>query len=320
MTALSQVAADHTRVLVIGGGGFVGRHVCAAFAAAGYTVLAAAPRAAVDGPGVPLRLDLLADEPADVVGLLVGERIGVVVNAAGRVWNGAAAQMHRDNVILVERLVSVLSMMPWRCRLVHLGSVHEYGAMPPGASVDESAPTNPVTTYGRTKLLGSQAVLDASRAGQLDGVVLRATNVIGAGLSPASLLGQIAAQLVIAATAEDPVVRLPALLGRRDFLDCRDLADAVTAAAAAQVTGRVINVGSGRATAVRTLVTDLIKLSEVRPRVLEPEGAVGDVVIRSGAVDWQQADIRLAQRLLGWQPRRGLIDSLAILWDAARCQ
>jgi dTDP-6-deoxy-L-talose 4-dehydrogenase [NAD(P)+] len=228
--------------------------------------------------------------------------------------------MRLRNVVLVDRLVSALSGLPWRCRLVHLGSVHEYGAVPPGTSVDEQAPTCPGTAYGRTKLQGSQVVLAAARAARVDGVVLRASNVVGAGVSPVSLLGRVADQLIAAVGAPDAVVALPPLHGARDFVDARDVAAAVTAAAAATVTGEPINVGSGRAVGVRWLVTQLIEVSGVRARVLEQGGDAGQLPrAHNGAVDWQQVDIRAARRLLGWEPRRTLIDSLQSLW-AARCE
>ena len=36
---------------------------------------------------------------------------------------------------------------------------------------------------------------------------------------------------------------------------------------------------------------------------------------RSAVPSWQQADIGLARRVLGWQPRRDLGESLADLWE-----
>jgi nucleoside-diphosphate-sugar epimerase len=308
---------DPGRVLVVGGGGFLGRHVCTAFASAGHTVLIAAPRNARSPWGRTIRVDILDVAPAELTGVLLDERIGVVVNAAGGVWGIGEQEMRLRNVVLVDRLVSALSLLPWRCRLVQLGSVHEYGAVRPGESVDERAPTRPLTPYGHTKLLGSESVLTATQAGRVNGVVLRASNVIGAGISPLSLLGQVVDQLIVTAGTPDAIVSLPPLRGVRDFVDARDFADAVTAAAAAPVTGQAINVGSGRAVGVRRLVTQLIEVSSVRARVLERDrGAAMGASARGGAVDWQQVDIRAAKRLLGWEPRRELIDSLLSVWHA----
>jgi dTDP-6-deoxy-L-talose 4-dehydrogenase [NAD(P)+] len=263
-----------------------------------------------------LHLDLLAVPAAELAALLAAERAGVVVNATGGVWGVSEADLVRLNFTLVNHVLDAVRAMPWRTRLVHLGSMHEYGPVPPDRSIDETTPVRPASEYGRTKLLGSQAVLAASHAGQVDGVVLRISNAIGPGTPPASLLGQVSEQLVAAAGTGGPArLRLAPLRARRDFVDVGDIAEAVRSATAAAVAGQVINIGSGRAVSVRVLVDLLVAASGIPAQVVEVERAGADrEPVRGAGVAWQRVDIRTAERLLGWAPRRRLEDSVRDLW------
>lgn len=305
-------AAGRT-VAVLGGTGFLGRHVTAAFAAAGARVHAVS-RSGGSGtvPGRDtVRLDLLSAAPAEIAGVLAATGAEVVVNAAGRVWLPGERQMAEGNAELVERLVEALALLPGPpVRLVQIGTVHEYGAGMPGAATTEEHVPAPVTAYGRTKLQGTQAVVRAVSERGIDGVVLRHANAIGAGVPLGSLFGRIVAHLGAVACGEAPaVLRVPPLRAARDLVDVGDAAAAVLAAATAPkaaVTGRVINIGRGEAVPVRRLVHRMVELSGLAVAIVEepgPEPARADVA-------WQRLDITRAEQLLGWRPRRSLDDSL----------
>ncbi|MGW0702194.1 NAD-dependent epimerase/dehydratase family protein [Streptomyces sp. NPDC002867] len=304
-------------VVVLGGTGFLGRHVCEAFAALGARVHPVSGTGAHDPAKdrTPIRLDLLTAEPKDIARLLVSTSADVVVNAAGRAWRADEQQMAAGNTHVVERLVTALarpSCPP--VRLVQLGSVHEYGAGAPDAATGEDHEPAPVTAYGRTKLLSTRAVLRATSEHGVDGVVLRLANVIGAGAPEGSLFGRVAAHLGEAARAvargeKAAALRLPPLRTARDLVDAGDAAAAVVAGATAPapaVTGALINVGSGQAVPMRGLIHRLVTLSGLDvPVAIDPEGPSART-----DVAWQRLDIARAERLLGWRPRRHLDDSL----------
>ncbi|MFD7666426.1 NAD-dependent epimerase/dehydratase family protein [Streptomyces sp. NPDC059788] len=298
-------------VVVLGATGFVGRHLCAAFAGAGWTVTGVArTHPPVPPPCRTVTLDLVRAAPERIARLLAGHGARVVVNAAGAVWGVSAEEMALANDGLVRRLVTAVASLPRPPRLVQLGSVHEYGPGP-RRGITEDTPTAPVTPYGRSKLAGGLALLDAAAAGAVDGLVLRVSNVSGPGTPPASLLGTVARHL-----AEEPPgpLRLAPLLAHRDFVDVRDVADAVLAAAGSTATGRVVNIGGGRAVPVRALVTRLTELAGRGAEITEVPSPGG----RPPEAEWQRMDIALAGRLLGWRPRRGLDDSLRDLLAEAR--
>jgi nucleoside-diphosphate-sugar epimerase len=292
-------------VVVLGASGFVGRHVCAALAAEGVPVMGVSRR---EVPGVHVvRADLTGPALPAVLGDL---RPAAVVNVAGAVWRAGEAAMQELNVRLVERLLVFLESHP--ARLVHLGSVHEYGAVPTGQAITESAEPRPISPYGRTKLAATRMVLAQGR----DSVVLRCVNAVGPGSPAGSLLGDLAARLIAAKCSGTPaVVRIERRNLRRDFVDVRDIADAVTAALRTPACPGLLNIGRGTAVPVDELVARLVEISGA-PSV---DAAAGLGATANGAgIDWQQVDTRAARRALGWAPRRSLDESLLDLWTSVR--
>ncbi|OLB78482.1 MAG: hypothetical protein AUI14_13075 [Actinobacteria bacterium 13_2_20CM_2_71_6] len=263
-------------VLVLGGTGFLGKHICAAFRTTGAQVYAVGRHVRPVPADRCIPLDLSDGVPEKLVELLAGLGPSVVVNAAGAVWGVSEEQLVASNVVLVRQLVAAIATTVPRPRLVQLGSVHEYGPVAAGTSIDESTPTSPVAE---------------------------------------SLLGRVAQQLAAAARGDgEAVLRLAPLRALRDFVDVRDVADAVTAAATAQVGCAVVNIGSGAAVSVRALVNELIASSGV-PALVEEVGEAD--AARSPGIEWQQVDIAAARTTLGWKPRRGMTDSLRDMWVAA---
>ncbi|MGW6458107.1 NAD-dependent epimerase/dehydratase family protein [Streptomyces sp. NPDC055078] len=298
-------------VAVLGATGCVGRQVCAAFSRAGHQVLAVARRPAPHTAAHPfVPFDVAAAEPAEIAGLLASKGVGVVVNATGG-WVVTEEAMHHAHVRLVDRLVAGVAEVPWRPRLVHVGTIHEYGFVPSGTSIDESVPPRPSTPYARTKLAGSQAVLAAARVGDIDGVVLRAVNVCGPHPSEASFLGDVLRRL----RALSPGERLELMIAdaARDYIDVRDVASAVVRAAGAAASGAVFNIGRGEAPTMRELVSTLVEVAGFPPDTVKETG--GPVQSKGGG--WTRADIRNATRLLGWRPEFGLRESLRAMWEPA---
>ena len=301
MAANKRQPQDGRAVLVLGAPGYVGSQVGRAFVAAGWRVAGVSRRARdVGAPYEIHELDLTRAEPDRIADLIRRHRADVVVNAAGAVWNVTETEMDLGNRDLVRRLVAARPP-----RLIQIGSVHEYGPVRRTA-ITETTPTAPVTPYGRSKLAGAREFLDSGT----DGLVLRVSNVSGPGAPRASLLGLVAAHL--AGGSVEPL-RLAPLLSHRDFVDVRDVAAAVVAAAGSEATGQVVNIGGGRAISVRDLVERLVELAG------HGVGIEGELVARDRPpeAEWQRMDIALAATLLGWRPRRSLDESLRDLLSSA---
>lgn len=150
------------RVLIVGGGGFIGRRVVARLLAAGHGVRIAARRVEQVKrifPGVPVvACNLTRDTQAEIWRpRLAG--CEAVVNVAGVLQDKAAAQVHLDG----PRALFEACVASGIRRVVHVSAV----------SADEGAGTN----YATTKRAGEEALM----ALDLDWVILRPSLVYGEG-------------------------------------------------------------------------------------------------------------------------------------------
>lgn len=306
-------SSNRRRVLVIGGQGFVGRALVERFAAAGDEVVVAGRRHRPDRDH--LHLDLVSDSPTTVARKIARARVDVVVNTVGSIWGRADDEMWSAATWPTNNLVAALESLRERPTLVHLGSVLEYGRVAPGTVVGPRTPPHPDTAYGRAKLAATRVVLEADRRDSIQAVVLRLANVCGPGTPPISLLGRVASALADARRRGTPAqVRLTPMRASRDYIDVRDVADAVLLATRADVRGRILDIGRGEAVAVRHLVELLIEVSGV-PAYLVEHGS------RPALTESLQVDLGPASAALGWIPHRTLLTAIRDLWaevDIAR--
>ena len=304
-----------SRILLLGGSGFLGRHVWRAFEGAGFEDVVAV-RLGPRGSGDDAR-SLSADltDRSAVLSLVATVGPNVIVNCAGATV-GSPAALRRMNVQLVKNVLVAIRTASAPPALVHLGSSAEYGRVPVGRPIRESDPAMPVSPYGRAKLAASQAILTSRPIAPA--TVLRVFNPVGLGAPAGSLLGS-AIRLLRNAMAEGrDEIHLGRLDAYRDFVHVGDVADAVVAAVRAvqaEYPSRVIiNVGSGQATQVRQLIRDLAAVSGFGGRIVEDTVADSS---RSADVPWQQADISLAEVALRWRPTRTLVGALRDAWNLA---
>src|ERR1700744_1961680 len=121
----------------------------------------------------------------------------------------------------------------------------------------------------------------------LAAVVLRVFNVVGAGAPEDTLPGTAAAQL-----RHGGGLKLGPLDAVRDFVDARDVADAVLAAATAPALPHgLVNIGSGAGVQARVLVRQLLSVAGTTVDV--HEDAPGSA--RSAGQPGQRADISRAR-------------------------
>lgn len=159
-------------VLVLGAGGRFGQVATAAFADAGWRVVAQSRRPLTGLPATVVPLVAPLDADAAIAAAAAGAR--VVVHAANPVytdWPRHLLPMARQALAVAEQL-GALFMLP--------GNVYAYGeAMP--ATLDEDTPERPSTAKGRLRAELEGLLRDRAESGRLRAVVIRAGDFYGSG-------------------------------------------------------------------------------------------------------------------------------------------
>lgn len=197
-------------------------------------------------------------------------------------------------------------------KLVFSSSLYAYGRMS-GLPMLETEPPHPHTLYGATKLLGEHLVDAAHRAGAFAAVSLRYFFVYG----PRQHVGTGYKSVVVANFDRLRRNERPIIHGdgeqSLDYSHVDDIARATALAMTREVSGKVLNVGSGRALSVNALTEAMMQASGVR---LEPIFDEADHTARSCRV----ANIGHAESLLGFRSQVPLDEGLRSTWEWIRTQ
>jgi UDP-glucose 4-epimerase len=200
-----------------------------------------------------------------------------------------------------------------RIPVVYVSSSAVYGDQPPHP-IHESAPLRPGTVYAVCKVACEQFLQVLGAAHGLEWTVLRLFATYGPGHRPSTSQG-IANVLLTQLLAADHVVVKGSLDRVRDLLYVDDAAEAiVTSVFDNRLRGRVLNVGTGRGTTVRQLLSTLCAALDKKKadvRVDELAGTPGDPA-------YSVADTEAFSRATGWKPRVDIADGIDRLVAARR--
>ena len=191
-------------------------------------------------------------------------------------------------------------------RLVFASSSSLYGNAT-NIPIPETAPLEPITPYGVSKLAGEQYCMAFHRSFGLDTVSLRYFNVYGQRQSSNPYSGVIAIF-----TRQLLRGRRPTIYGdgnqTRDFIHVSDVARAnMLALEPKRLAGEALNIGTGKATTINELLRTLADA------VGKPDTAPNFAELRRGDIRQSCADTSKARAALGFEPRVALRDGLGLL-------
>lgn len=291
--------SSEPRVLITGARGFLGTPLEELWRGRGRLFLARR----TPGPGI-IAGDLC--DPAHARAVVREARPDLVFHLAGTTKPEGLDALWREHVTMTDVLLSALASEGRPVRVVCAGSAAEYGAAGGRRRPSEDAPAEPLSDYGTSKLAQGLCALSFSR-GSLEVIVGRVFNVLGHGtpenLAPGAFARQIA---LIEAGRQEPELRVGDLSPKRDYLDRRDVASALSALARRGEPGRAYNVGEGRSVPMRAILDGLLAASTGRARVVVDPSRLRPVQVRDMA-----ADVTRLRRDTGWRPSVPLSRSLA---------
>jgi nucleoside-diphosphate-sugar epimerase len=231
----------------------------------------------------------------------------MVIHTAGRTPPASDQELYHANFWATIHLLGALRALKRPVRVVLSGSAAELGPVDDSLlPVDESHPCNPANAYGRSKWLATLA--GRSERSPLEVMVARVFNPIGPGTPTSQALGRFAD--LLSEPGADPVELIVGDLdARRDFIDVRDVANAMIALATRGKAGSVYNVGTGRSRRVGDGLDRLIHLSGRSVRV-----SVDPVLKCDRGPSDSRADITRITEHTGWKPMISWDRSLDDLW------
>jgi nucleoside-diphosphate-sugar epimerase len=292
------------RVIVTGAAGFLGGHVMAALSQAGAFPIGLVknPAHLQKGDGITFaRADLVHDSLDPLLRSMQAE---VVIHCAGRTFaadtDEGRQQLFADNVTATARLISAAARMPRPLRLVIVSSAAIWAPMPDSlTAIDESHAMRPVATYGVSKAAATlHALAEAERLG-LDMAVGVPFNVIGPGQPP-----RLVPQVFIKKLRADPETFALNATSVRDWVDVRDVAEALVSLSQPGGPQGLFNIASGIGVDLKDMLSALCRVGNWHPVICEGAQQAASGVSRS---------IGNPQRLIaatGWSPRFRLEDSL----------
>jgi nucleoside-diphosphate-sugar epimerase len=288
------------KLLVTGGGGFIGSHLVGRLLDLGHEVrildnFETGRRenlAEFSGTEV-IAGDLL--DPAPLARAVAG--VEAIFHVAAlpsvpRSWSDPVGSL-RANALGTAALARA-ALSAGVQSIIYSSSSSVYGDQP-GECRSEDIEPRPISPYASSKLLGEEILLAHAASKSLRVLALRYFNVFGPRQDPTSQYSAVIPKFIAAALRDEPVVIHGDGTQSRDFTYVNNVVDANLLALQSTASGHSLNIACGRSISLLDLVDAIARLNGRALAVTHDAPRVGDI-IRS------LADCTLAERVLGYRP------------------
>lgn len=174
------------------------------------------------------------------------------------------------------------------------------------ASISEDNPTNPISSYGITKLMIEKYLQLFYQLYGLDYSILRCANTYGPGQNLTSgqgVVGIIMRQILM----DESIVIWGDGSVVRDYVYVDDVAEAHILATSSKMCATIANIGSGIGTSLNELISTIARISNSTPAVEYREARKFDVPNNTLKIDQ-------AKHVLGWSPKIDLDTGVELTW------
>lgn len=319
MTIASPLPAPYRRILLTGGTGFVGGHLCprlvAAFPQAERLILTRSGDP-VTRAGFATKVVDLTDRVAVATAVQVFQP-DLVMHLAAQASAASAAKLDtwRINLEATLHLAGAVTEHAPTATVFFVSSAEIYGLSFRDGPASEATWPRPMNAYARAKYAAELALADVLPASATL-IVARAFNHTGPGQDTRFALPAFAAQIAaIEAGHSAPRLMVGNLDAERDFLDVRDVCDAYLALLATTKPGdrTTVNIASGKAYRIGDLLDEVRALARTSFEIVQDPARMRPSEI-ARSVGRGEA---LTQRT-GWAPRFAISDTLRDVLDDQR--
>jgi len=298
------------KVLVTGGAGFIGSHLCELLYNRGHEVVV------VD--------NMLSGSKKNLASIIESEKVSI---HPLDIRDGKKLKPCFEGIDWVFHLAGLADIVPSienpaayystnvtgtfevleACRtygikkIVYAASSSSYG-IPDVYPTPETAPIRAQYPYALTKHLGEELVLHWGQVYNIPAISLRLFNVYGIRSRTTGAYGAVFGVFLAQKLAGKPLTVVGDGTQTRDFTYVTDVANAFLTAAESEVAGKAMNVGSGDHYSVNQIV-----------ELLESEYV--DIPKRPGEPDCTFADITEITKTLGWKPEVRFADGVKIMLE-----
>ncbi|MBE6862966.1 MAG: NAD-dependent epimerase/dehydratase family protein [Ruminococcus flavefaciens] len=256
------------KALIIGGAGFVGGYLIRELNNAGWEVYATClPNEEIKGECKAYKLDILSKD--EIKPLLDEIKPDVIYHLAA--LSSVSVSWKKPQLTAEINIVGTINLLEAAreaerrdMKILLIGSGEEYGFIREGACpLSESEPLNPGNIYAATKACQGMIGEIYARAYKMDIVMVRAFNHSGPEQLPIFVIADFCKQIAeIEAGMHEPVMSVGNLSAMRDFTDVRDVVKAYKLLGEKGVSGRVYNVGRGKAVTIQYILDTAVGMSK----------------------------------------------------------
>jgi UDP-glucose 4-epimerase len=272
-------------ILVTGGAGFIGSHLCDALLAAGHRVrvldnLSTGKRSnlALDNP----RLELIEGDAADaalvrraMVGCSAVAHLAAVASVQASVDDPVST--HQSNFVATLNICEAMREAGVR-RVVFASSAAVYGNNGEGVAVAEDTPKAPLTPYAADKLASEHYLDFYRRQHGLTPAIFRFFNIFGPRQDPSSPYSGVISIFTERAQAGRPITVFGDGEQTRDFFYVADLVPLlVQGLSKATVEPGAVNVGHSQSVSLNQLLDAVRQVLGGLPEVTHGEARPGDI-------------------------------------------
>jgi UDP-glucose 4-epimerase len=255
------------RILIVGGAGFVGRHLTTRLRSLEYEVMT------LDVASSDIKKNLLDLTASDLEGF------DWVVNLAAQTDVALAIASPRytyeQNLLGTLALLEAVRYAQAKPRLMQISSESAYGAVPANrVPIREEESLNPPNAYSASKAAAEMAVQTYVRQYELKTAILRCSTMFGEGASKWQVVPKF-----ISRALEGLPIEIEGGDQTRDFNYVGNTVEAMSRVIQSDVQG-LWNVASGREVSIRELAEKIIELAGSKSRLVQKPWRPGEKGLR----------------------------------------